>query len=110
MTKPIRIAAQIQPGGAADYRSWRSAVLRAEEIGADVIFGWDHFHKPAVEGIVDHRPVLAPDQPDVNNFEGWTALASWGEITARAEIGLLVTGIGFPNPDPLTDTVPTVKH
>src|SRR5882757_2643358 len=110
MTKPIRIAAQIQPGGAANYRSWRSAVIRAEEIGADVIFGYDHFHKPAVDGIVDHRPVLATDQPDVVNFEGWTALASWGEITTRAEIGLLVTGIGFRNPDLLAERPRPVKH
>jgi hypothetical protein len=46
---------------------------------------------PAVE-IVDGGPQLLPVQPDVNNFEEWTALASWAEITRTAEIGLLVTG------------------
>jgi len=65
-----------------DYRTWRDAVVRSEDVGVDVIFGYDHVHKPFVE-LTSEGPILLPVEPDVNNFEGWTALASWAEITTR---------------------------
>jgi len=72
--RKIRIGVQLWPGGAPSYWSWRDAVLRAEDLGADAIFGYDHFHKPFAT-IVNNEPTLDEHQPDVKNFEGWTALA-----------------------------------
>ena len=80
MTFPVRVAVQIQPADTPDYATWRQAVLQAEEIGVDVIFGYDHFHKPEVADLNQGVPVLADVQPDVTHFEGWTALATGAKL------------------------------
>ena len=71
--KPIRLGLQLQPQH-ADYRSIRDAVLRAEDLGVDIIFNWDHFFP------------LSGD-PDGKHFECWTMLGAWAEQTERVEIG-----------------------
>ncbi len=63
MTKPIRVGVQLWPGGTPDYKTWREAVLEAEQLGADAIFGYDHFQKPFAEPSEDGLPRRWPSNP-----------------------------------------------
>ena len=92
----IKVGVQIRPQHTT-YADYEAAWLRAEDLGADSLWNWDHFFP------------LSGD-PNGPHFEGWTTLAAIGPRTRRATVGCLVLCMGYRNPAHLSQMAKTLDH
>ena len=95
-SRPFKVGVTIHPQQCT-IQQLRDAWRRAEELGVDSIWFWDHFF-----------PLYG--NPNGNHFECWSLLAAVALDTRVPQIGPMVTCIGYRNPDLLASIAATVDQ
>jgi alkanesulfonate monooxygenase SsuD/methylene tetrahydromethanopterin reductase-like flavin-dependent oxidoreductase (luciferase family) len=81
----------------ADWPSLLAAGRRADDLGFDTLWTWDHLY-PIVGS--SHGPI----------HEGWLTLAAWAQATERIRIGLMVGANTFREPTLTAKMATTLDH
>ncbi len=80
-----------------DWPSLLAAGLRAEELGYESLWTWDHLY-----------PIVGSSDGPIH--EGWLTLAAWAQATRRIRIGLMVGANTFREPALTAKMATTLDH
>ncbi len=80
-----------------DWASLREAGVRADRLGYDSLWTWDHLY-----------PIIGDSHGPI--FEGWLTITAWAQATERIRIGLMVGANTFRNPAVVAKMATTLDH
>ncbi|MBA2719016.1 MAG: TIGR03560 family F420-dependent LLM class oxidoreductase [Chloroflexi bacterium] len=80
-----------------DWPSLLAAGIRAEELGFESLWTWDHLY-----------PIVGSSDGPIH--EGWLTLAAWAQATKRIRIGLMVGANTFREPSLTAKMATTLDH